>query len=85
MECHVHVDETNENLWGGLFWKCRCDMISEGDWEVVLKWWETSTTISPIQKDVKRKHISAKVFDKHPTHYLQEYQVHDSKAYLIYS
>jgi hypothetical protein len=47
-------------------------MMNERDCEVVLKWWETTITISPIHKDVKRMHISAKVFEKHPTHYLQK-------------
>lgn len=37
MERHVHVDETRENLWGGFFWKHRCDIISEGDCEAILK------------------------------------------------
>jgi hypothetical protein len=69
---HVHVDEVGENLWGGLPWKCYCDMISEGDHHEVPKWWETSTTMSLIRKDVKWRHMSAKVFKQHPTHYLQE-------------
>ncbi len=66
------MDETRKKLWGGLHQKHHYDIISEGDREVILKWWETITTIAPIHKDVKRRCISAKVFNKHPTHYMQE-------------
>jgi hypothetical protein len=76
LEHHVHVDETKENMWGGLLRKRRFDMISEGDCHKVLKWWETNTIVSLIQKDVKQKHMSAKVFEQHPTHYMQKFQVH---------
>jgi hypothetical protein len=33
---------------GGLPRKRCCDMISEGDHQEVLKWWETSITMSSI-------------------------------------
>jgi hypothetical protein len=33
---------------GGLTRKRRCDIINEGGCEVILEWWETTTTISPI-------------------------------------
>jgi hypothetical protein len=72
IECCVHVDETGEKLWGVLPRKWHCDMMIEGDHETMLKWWETSTIVSLIHKDVKKRCISAKVFDKHPIHYLQE-------------
>jgi uncharacterized protein YccT (UPF0319 family) len=64
------VDEMGKNLSGGLLRKQHCDMMNEGDHEVVLKWWKSTTMISPIHKDVKRRHISAKVFEKHLTHCL---------------
>jgi hypothetical protein len=38
-------------------------MMNEVDREPMLKWWESATTISPIHKDVKRRHINAKVFE----------------------
>ncbi len=76
MERHVHVDEIRENLWGVLLQKHHCDIISEGNHETILKWWETTTTISPIKKDVKRRCINAKVFYKHPPSYLQESHVY---------
>jgi len=66
LERHVHVDETGENLWGGLPRKHHCDMISEGDCQEVFKWWEIGTIMSPIRNDVKWKHMSAKVFKQHP-------------------
>jgi len=53
LERCVHVDETWENLWGGLPRKRCCDMISEKDCQEVFKWWETNTIVSSIQKDVK--------------------------------
>jgi hypothetical protein len=84
LEHHVHVNETWKNLWGGLPEKCHCDMISEGNYREVLLWWETSITMSLIRKDVKWKHMSAKVFKQHPTHYLQKFQVHLSKLYIVW-
>ncbi len=54
VECHAHMDETNQNLWGGLFQKRHCDTINEGDSEVVFKWWEASTTMSPISKRMSK-------------------------------
>jgi hypothetical protein len=47
LQC-VHVDEIRENLWGGLLSKRHCDVINERDHKLVLKWWETSTNVSPI-------------------------------------
>ncbi len=54
MKCHVHMDETNQNLWGGLPRKRHCDTINEGDCEVGFKWWETFTTMSPISKRMSK-------------------------------
>jgi hypothetical protein len=28
--------------------------VNDEDWELIMKWWETSTIVSPNQKDVKR-------------------------------
>jgi hypothetical protein len=65
LQC-VHVDEIRENLWGGLPRKRCCVVINEWHHELVLKWWETSTNVSPIWKDIKRRCISAIVFDGKP-------------------
>ncbi len=51
----VHVDEINENIWGGLPQKQHCDLLNEKDHGLILKWWSVATTISPIAKDVKRR------------------------------
>jgi len=49
----VHVNQACDNFWGGLPRKHRCDVINVENQESIFKWWETSTTVSPIQKDVK--------------------------------
>jgi hypothetical protein len=42
---------------------------------VVKDWWEKETTISPEMKDVVRRHIATKLYETHPTHYLQMSEV----------
>ena len=74
------VDGMGECLWGGLPRKRRCDVLDEATVQAVVNWWETSSIVSPNQKDVKRRRIGVKLFDKHPTHYLQESQVHFSNV-----
>ncbi len=71
----IHVDHTCENLWGGLPKKHRCDVVNDEDRELIMKWWETSTIVSPNQKDKKRQRTVPKTFEQHATHYLQESQV----------
>lgn len=77
------VDGMGECLWGGLPRKRRCDVLDEATVHAVVNWWETSSIVSPNQKDVKRRRIGVKVFDKHPTHYLQESQVHLNNAFTF--
>jgi hypothetical protein len=50
-------------------------VLNEKDCNLIQDWWDTTTTTSPNRKDVKRKRISAKTFEQHATHYLQESQV----------
>jgi hypothetical protein len=45
---------TRENIWGSLPKKHRFDVVNDEDWEPIMRWWETFTTVSPNQKDVKR-------------------------------
>jgi hypothetical protein len=33
------------------------------DYNLIKDWWDTTTTISPNRKDVKRKKINAKTFE----------------------
>jgi hypothetical protein len=42
------------------------------DYNLVKDWWDTTTTISPNKKDVKKNKISTKIFELHATHYLHE-------------
>ncbi len=72
---HIHVHHIAENISGGLPMKCWCDVMNDEDHELIMKWWETSMTISPNQKDVKRQRIAPKTFEQHVTHYLQESQI----------
>jgi hypothetical protein len=48
-----------ENIWGSLPRKHQCDVVNDENQE----WWETFTTISPNQKDVKRQRIAPKTFE----------------------
>jgi hypothetical protein len=52
----IHVDLTRENIWGGLLWKTRLDAMDEINRRLIVQFWEITSTISPIQKDVKRQH-----------------------------
>jgi hypothetical protein len=49
--------------------------MGEDDCQLVLNFWDVATTISPIRKDVKRRHIGVGNWEEHPTHYLQETHV----------
>jgi hypothetical protein len=60
---HIHVHHIGENIWGGLPKKCQCDVVNDEDRELIMKWWETCTIISPNQKDVKRQIIAPKTFE----------------------
>ncbi len=72
------MDLIGENFWGGLPQKHHSHALGEGDLQLVLDFWDTTTTISPIRKDGKCHHIGVKTFEDHPTHYLQETQVFES-------
>jgi hypothetical protein len=52
----IHVGLTKENIWGGLLWKAWLDAMDEIDRQLILQFWEIASTISPMQKDVKRQH-----------------------------
>jgi hypothetical protein len=43
----IHVHHIGENIWGGLLGKCQCDVVNDEDWELIMKWWETSMAVSP--------------------------------------
>ncbi len=49
--------------------------MGEADHELILNFWDTSTIISLIRKDLKWRCIGVKTWEKHPTNYLQETQV----------
>jgi hypothetical protein len=74
----LHVNLTKENFWGGLPWKCHSNVLGEGDLQLVLNFWDITTTISPIKKDVKCHHVGVKTFEDRPIHYLQETHVFES-------
>jgi hypothetical protein len=59
-------------LGGGVLQKQQYDVFSEKDYNLVKDWWDTTTTISPNKKDVKKNKISTKIFELHATHYLHE-------------
>jgi DNA polymerase sigma len=61
-------------------WIRWCDTLNEEKKSLILNWWETTTTISPNTKDVKRRQIVVNTIENPPTHYLQESQV---KAYQL--
>jgi hypothetical protein len=45
-------------------------VIDEKDCESIMRWWDIATTISPNRKDIKKRRISTKTFEEHPTHYI---------------
>jgi hypothetical protein len=49
----VKLNFTGENIWGGLPWKRHFNVMDEVNHQKVLDVWDTTTTISPITKDVK--------------------------------
>jgi hypothetical protein len=66
----VHVDQNWVNIWGGFPPKRQCDVFNEKDCNLIKDQWDTTTTISPNRKDVKRKRINTKTFEQHAIHYL---------------
>jgi hypothetical protein len=48
----AYVDDTRDNFWGGLPRKRRSDSLSEEDRQVIVSFWDTALTISPIEKDI---------------------------------
>jgi hypothetical protein len=71
----IHVGFTRDNIWGGLPQKWHLDIVGEANHELILNFWDTSTTISPNRKDLKWRRIGVKTWEKPPTHYLQETRV----------
>jgi hypothetical protein len=71
----AYVDDTRDNFWGGLSRKRRSDSLSKEDWQVIVSFWDTATTISPIAKDILYQRTGPWQFLEHPKHYLQESQV----------
>jgi hypothetical protein len=71
----IHVDLIGDNIWKRLPQRQHSDSLGEGDHQLILKFWDTSTTISPIKKDVKRNRMGVNTWEEHPIHYLQETQV----------
>lgn len=49
----IYVDLIRENIWGRLLWKTRSNVMDEIDRQLILHFWETTSTISPIRMDVK--------------------------------
>lgn len=52
--------------------------------DLVVAWWTTETRVSPNKKDVTRKRLAPKVYEKHPTHLLleSEVRVHNHHIHL---
>ncbi len=67
---HMHVDSSGDDFWGGLPKKQWCDMLDEGEQNLIPKRWETTTTVFPNRKDVKRRKLGVKSWEMYPTHYL---------------
>lgn len=67
-----------ENIWGGLPCKQHFNAFDEAYHQLILDFLDTTTTISPIWKDVKWQCIKVKTWEVHPTHYLQETQIYNN-------
>ena len=71
----AYIDDIGEKFWGGMPRKHRNDCVNEDDRQKIVNFWDTSTTISPISKDILYQRTGPWKFNEHPKHYLQESQV----------
>ena len=53
----------------------RTTRIEEETTAAVIHWWNQETRVSPVHKEVVRKRVGPKLYEKHATHYLLESQV----------
>jgi hypothetical protein len=71
----VSLDTAHNAFWLHYRRARRSDAMSNVDKEVVRKWWEEETTVSPNRKDVVNHRVGIKEYESHPTQYLQVSQV----------
>lgn len=71
----AYIDNIGEKFWGGMSTKHRNDCVNEDDRQKIVNFWDTSTTISPISKDILYQRTGPWKFNEHPKHYLQDSQV----------
>jgi hypothetical protein len=48
------------------------DGLNEGTKNIICFWWISETRVSPNKKDVARKRIKPKQYEKHATNFLLE-------------
>jgi hypothetical protein len=53
----------------------RTTRIEEETTAAVIHWWNQETRVSPVHKEVVRKRVGPKLYEKHAMHYLLESQV----------
>jgi hypothetical protein len=71
----VSLDTAHNAFWLHYRRAQRSDAMSSVDKEVVRKWWEEETTVSPNRKDIINHQSGIKEYESHPTQYLQVSQV----------
>lgn len=53
----------------------KASRIEEETTAAVIQWWNQETRVSPVHKEVVRKRVGPKMYEKHAMHYLLESQV----------
>jgi hypothetical protein len=84
LERWILLNIENDTFW--LKFKCarRLDCLFDKVKNLVIKWWENETTISPNMKDVVRRRIGVNLYKAHPKHYLQISHVNASSFSLFF-
>ena len=74
--------------WAPLQCSKKTTRIEEETTAAVIQWWNQETRVSPVHKEVVRKRVGPKMYEKHAMHYLLESQVssllHDNEN-ILYS
>ena len=71
----ILIDNKEDAFWLQDQRRVRCDALPDVVKNIIRKWWEEETTISPNRKDIVRKWVAPKLYIEHATHYLQVSQV----------
>jgi len=66
----VLLDTKQDVFWLQAQVRVRSDSISNVVKNLISKWWDEETTVSPNRKDIVRRCIAPKVYIEHAIHYI---------------